>query len=117
MRIRERTSAERDTLARHIVAQGRPTALVAVVWLTVALGLMAGNLPVSSTAQAQSLQVELPLDGRQGRELLLRNFRPNSNLKVASHPKTHAKFPVVDVHTHFRYKLRSSDQALDDFVA
>ena len=48
---------------------------------------------------------------------MLRNFRPNSNLKVASHPKTHAKYPVVDVHTHFRYKLRSSDLALDDFVS
>nr|WP_315854352.1 amidohydrolase family protein [Rubripirellula lacrimiformis] len=57
------------------------------------------------------------LDGRDGRELLLRNFRPYSQLKVESHLKTAAKYPVVDVHTHFHYKLRSSQSALDDFVA
>jgi predicted TIM-barrel fold metal-dependent hydrolase len=57
------------------------------------------------------------LDGRQGRELALRNFRPRSQLKVAQHPRFKALFPVVDVHTHFHYKLHSSAQALDDFVA
>lgn len=56
------------------------------------------------------------LDGREGRELALRNFRPTPKLKVAEHPKTRAKYPVVDVHTHFHYKLRDSEQALDDFV-
>jgi len=61
--------------------------------------------------------IELPLDGRDGRELLLRNFRPQSQLKVARHPQPAAKFTVVDVHTHFRYKLRNSEQALDDVVA
>lgn len=58
----------------------------------------------------------IPLDGRDGRELSVRKFRPQSKLKVASHPKSMAKFPVVDVHTHFYYKLRSNEQALDDFV-
>ncbi len=56
------------------------------------------------------------LDGRDGRELLLRNFRPQSKLRVAQHPKKLAKFPVVNVHTHFHFKLRGSRQALDDFV-
>ena len=58
-----------------------------------------------------------PLDGRDGRDLSLGNFRPATKLKVAEHPKTQAKYPVVDVHTHFHYKLRSSEQTLDDFVA
>lgn len=49
--------------------------------------------------------------------MLLKDFRPTQKLKVASHPKTEARYPVVDVHTHFRYKLRNSEQALDDFVA
>ncbi len=57
------------------------------------------------------------LDGRDGRELLLKNFRPSSQLRVPEHTKTQAKFPVVDVHTHFRYKLRANQQSLDDFVA
>jgi predicted TIM-barrel fold metal-dependent hydrolase len=60
--------------------------------------------------------VAATLDGHDGRELLLRNFRPNSQLRVAQNPKMQAKFPVVDVHTHFRYKLRANQQSLDDFV-
>ncbi len=57
------------------------------------------------------------LDGLAGRDLSVRNFRPENELKTASHPKTKAKYSVVDVHTHFHYKLRGSTQALDDFVA
>lgn len=72
---------------------------------------------VSVTCWGQAPQGDPPLDGRDGRELLLRNFRPTSKLKVVPHLKQHAKYPVVDVHTHFRHKLRSSEQALDDFVA
>jgi len=56
------------------------------------------------------------LDGREGRDLLLKLFRPQATLKVKSHPLTHAKFPVVDVHTHFRYRLRHSPKQLDQFV-
>jgi predicted TIM-barrel fold metal-dependent hydrolase len=68
-------------------------------------------------APGPPLKSQPKLDGRDGRDLSLRNFRPHSKLKVAEHPKTQAMFPVVDVHTHFHYKLRSSEQALDDFVA
>lgn len=57
-----------------------------------------------------------PLDGRDGRELLLRNFRPQSKLIVPEHPRDAAAMPVVDVHTHFHYRMRGSDEALDDFV-
>lgn len=56
------------------------------------------------------------LDGRDGRELLLRNFRPQSKLRAPTHPKSRARFPAVDVHTHFHYKFRSSEQTLDDWV-
>ena len=61
--------------------------------------------------------LRLPLNGRDGHELLLRNFRPESKLRVAENPRNHAKFPVVDVHTHFHYRLRGNEQALADFVA
>lgn len=62
------------------------------------------------------------LNGREGRELALANFRPRSMLKVPRHRLTRAKFPVVDVHTHFRYKLqmrkdgRAADTKLAEFV-
>lgn len=75
---------------------------------------------ISQSPQSDSAAEERifqgPLDGRDGRELLLRNFRPKSQLKVAEHPRQQAAFPVVDAHTHFFYRLRHNRQALDDFV-
>jgi len=56
------------------------------------------------------------LDGRDGRELLLRKFRPESKLVVPEHPRKSAQMPVVNVHTHMHYRMRDSRQALDDFV-
>lgn len=56
------------------------------------------------------------LDGREGRELALRNFRPRPTLRVKQTPIRQAKFGVVDVHTHFRYRLRHSPEQLDAFV-
>src|SRR5438445_578059 len=56
------------------------------------------------------------LDGRDGRNLLLENFRPRPMLKVQEHPLARAKFPVVDVHTHFRHKFHGSDQELANWV-
>jgi len=57
-----------------------------------------------------------PLDGREGRELLLREFRPTPQLKVPKTEITAANFPVVDVHTHMFFRQRHNEQALDDFV-
>ncbi|MGI8981554.1 MAG: amidohydrolase family protein [Pirellulaceae bacterium] len=57
-----------------------------------------------------------PLDGREGRNLLLENFRPQPALKVPEHRLAKAKFPVVDVHTHFRIKLKGGEKELDAFV-
>ncbi|MFT5524405.1 MAG: putative TIM-barrel fold metal-dependent hydrolase [Pirellulaceae bacterium] len=56
------------------------------------------------------------LDGNDGRELLLRNFRPKSELLVPSTKLTAAKFSVVDVHSHFRYRLKHSPDQLKHFV-
>jgi predicted TIM-barrel fold metal-dependent hydrolase len=95
----------RDKRFQHIVAHLRVFAVLATVLF---------GWPCDPTAAQQP---ELPLDGRQGRDLSLRNFRPTTKLKVAEHPRTQANYPVVDVHTHFHYKLRSSEQTLDDFVA
>lgn len=58
-----------------------------------------------------------PLDGREGRDLSVRLFRPKSKLVVPQTPLTHASLPVVDCHTHFLYKMRHNEQALIDYVA
>ena len=48
--------------------------------------------------------------------LPLSEFRPQSMLRVGATAITKAKFPVVDVHTHFRFKLRAGSAGLADFV-
>jgi len=75
---------------------------------SVALSLPFLLLPGEAVAQ--------PLDGRDGRNLLLENFRPQSAMKVPEHRLAKAKFPVVDVHTHFRIKLKGGEKELDAFV-
>ena len=57
-----------------------------------------------------------PLDGREGRQLLLENFRPAPQLKVARHEVARARFPVVDVHTHFGVKFRGGADELEAWV-
>lgn len=54
------------------------------------------------------------LDGREGRNLALDQFRPQPKLKVAEHLSRSAKFPVVDVHMHPR--IRKFEDRLDDLV-
>ena len=48
--------------------------------------------------------------------LELRDFRPRSMLRVAKTVCSQAKFPVVDCHTHFGFRLRGSHEQLDGFV-
>ena len=61
-------------------------------------------------------QVTAPLDGCEGRQLLLENFRPVPQLKVPQHNIARAGFPVVDVHTHFGVKFRGGADELDAWV-
>src|SRR6187551_1185812 len=69
---------------------------------------------LTSSLFAQSVP---PLDGREGRNLLLENFRPRPMLQVEQHERARAKFPVVDVHTHFRHKFRGGADELAAWVA
>jgi len=76
-------------------------------------------LSLNSSAQTKPPardQLQLPLDGRDGRQLLLENFRPKPMLKVAETRLERAKFPVIDVHTHFSVRLRHSAEQRDAFV-
>lgn len=55
-------------------------------------------------------------DGRDGRDLALRLFRPEPALRVEQHPLDKARFPVVDLHTHFRIRTKHSPEQRDAFV-
>lgn len=50
-------------------------------------------------------------------DVTIQEFQPRSMLKnIRFTPLTSAKFPAIDVHTHFRMRQRGDVQALDDFV-
>ncbi|TWU56083.1 amidohydrolase family protein [Rubripirellula reticaptiva] len=89
-------------------------------WLSVLAH--AQTFPIAPQAEGSLIEDSIadnppPLDGKDGRDLSVRNFRPKNQLRTPANPKTYAKFPVVDVHTHFHFKLRDSAELLDDFVA
>ncbi len=71
---------------------------------------------VNSTGQTGTDNQEPKLDGRDGRDLLLREFRPQPMLRVAEHRLQRSKFASVDVHTHPSARLRGVSEPLDDFV-
>ena len=88
------------------------SAIIVVEWRIAALAVL-----ISCYAPTVSAQPTPGAnDAKQETQLLLRDFRPKRQLKVAENLRSQAKFPVVDVHTHFHYKLHNSEQALDDFV-
>lgn len=100
---------------------------LATLWsAAAAIAQVADTAPAKPTAAKPTVEpiaaepaaepVQPALDGRGGRELLLRNFRPQSQLRVPSNPRDAAKFPVVDVHTHLSYRLKDDPAALDGFV-
>ncbi|MGV3483436.1 MAG: amidohydrolase family protein [Planctomycetaceae bacterium] len=74
----------------------------------------APNVPAEGS---EDHPVTEPLDGRDGRDLSIRLFRPQSKLVVKQTDRPSAGMPVVDVHTHFFHKMRHNEQALIDYVA
>lgn len=76
----------------------------------VAVAALICSLSISASAQTAG-------EADRPKPLLLSDFRPKSQLKVQQNLRSQAKFPVVDVHTHFHYKFRNSEQTLEDFVA
>ncbi len=56
------------------------------------------------------------LEGREGRQLALQDFRPRSMLRLPNNQPARAKYPVVDVHTHPRIRFRHDPSELDGFV-
>lgn len=73
--------------------------------------------PVAAQPTNEPGTTATPLDGQSGRDLSVRMFVPKSQLRLPRTEITAARFPVVDVHTHFFHKMRHNAQALDDFLA
>ena len=92
------------------------------IWLLAIGGMAFGpslgsaQMPVTPSSATPSPAAS-ELDGREGRDLSLSNFRPQTMLKVPATKIERAKFPVVDVHTHFKIRTRGSREMLDEYVA
>ena len=71
---------------------------------------------VEQAEQAEQAEKAEEFDGRQGRDLLLRRFRPEPRVKVEQHELTRALFPVVDLHTHFKIRTKHDPAQRDAFV-
>src|SRR5690606_38628015 len=71
---------------------------------------------LTSLCHGQSAEAQPPQDTESPRALTISEFRPQPQLKVRQTNLTAAKFPAIDTHTHFRYRLRHSDEQLHDFV-
>lgn len=81
--------------------------------LCVSASLRAIVLGIASLSSTQAAE---PLDGRDGRDLALDRFRPTSQLIASRTEITGAKHPVVDIHVHPRWRLRSDPKRLAEFV-
>ena len=73
--------------------------------------LVAGWLAISTVLRAQT-----PEPAAAAVDLKLSEFLPIPQLKVAQTELQRAKFPVVDVHTHFWIRMRHDPAQLDEFV-
>ncbi|MDA7979096.1 MAG: amidohydrolase [Pirellulales bacterium] len=88
-----------------------------VFLLFVLISLAVVALTESSRGADEQERQPQKLDGREGRDLLLREFRPRPMLRVAEHQLHRSRFPSVDIHTHPSARLRGSAEALTDFVS
>jgi predicted TIM-barrel fold metal-dependent hydrolase len=75
-------------------------------WLFVVFGSLRCDVLLAQEASTS------PID-----PLSISNFTPRSQLIVPRTEIKAAKFPVVDVHTHFMFRTRHDEQALEDLVA
>ncbi|MEQ1904855.1 MAG: amidohydrolase family protein [Pirellulaceae bacterium] len=75
-----------------------------------AFAICLGNLCMFSRVLSQ----EVPEDKKS--LLSISEFRPVPKLKVAATQLSHAKFPVIDVHTHFRFKTKGSVDELKSYL-
>ena len=65
---------------------------------------------------SQSNQNRQANQDQQADEMLLKQFRPRSMLKVEQTRLTRARYPAIDVHTHFGFRLKGDIEELDRYV-
>ena len=91
--------------------------VLATLWLGLSnFGVMRTSAIAQETPSKNSSASEAPLNGREGRDLALDQFRPKSMLKTPQHILPGSKFPCVDVHMHPRIRLHHSPELLDAYV-
>ena len=74
--------------------RGALVALTGLIWV----GALVNQLyPNHLIRRPQAL-----LDAVLGEELLLRDYDPRPHLTVPAHPVTRARYPVINIHAHFR---------------
>ena len=100
-------SAKHKTLQRNLLSTVLCHRNVIAPWI--ALTLFCFGFSTTTLA-------EPALDGEEGRNLALDQFQPKSMLQRPERGLMVPKFPVVDVHVHPRFKLRSVPEQLDEFV-
>ena len=85
--------------------------------------VMIGCLFVSLNQKSQTDESEIVSEQAVRQEaapkdrLELSDFRPKSMLKARTTKLTRARYPVVDVHTHFGFRLKGDQKKRDEFVA
>jgi predicted TIM-barrel fold metal-dependent hydrolase len=80
--------------------------------LLVRLGLWIATIVLC----VQNLKAQTESQSTTSDEPTLRNFDPKPALKVAVTELRQAKFPVVDIHTHFGMRLKGDREALASYV-
>ena len=77
------------------------------------IGWAVVGMALATALYAQEKQLDA---GPKPPVVALPDFRPQSMLHVPATKLTCGKFPSVDVHTHFGFRLRGSAEQLDDYV-
>jgi predicted TIM-barrel fold metal-dependent hydrolase len=82
-----------------------------VIYALLLVNLLSWPSPLSAQAPPQD-----PAQPAPAMELKLSEFTPEPQLRVKQTELTQAKYPVVDVHTHFWVRLRHDPEQLHEFV-
>jgi predicted TIM-barrel fold metal-dependent hydrolase len=97
-----------------------PTGQLLALLLVATCSLRIATWPAQSSAappsEASSTAKGDSAASAPSADLPLAEFRPEPQLRVKHTQLGHAKFPVVDCHSHFRIRLRHDPDALDAFV-
>lgn len=81
--------------------------------------LQAAAIGVSAISASALPAQELsnPSPDSPKKDLPLGDFRPRTKLRTPNRTPPRAKYPVIDIHTHFRVRTRQSTELLRDYVS